>query len=83
MANTTGSRYNAQHLITETAPQPIADKPLNTQVHQSDLDDIVQRGRLGGVERLMLTGSCLKESKAALKIAQSYRKLFPKITMDR
>ncbi|KAH0613127.1 uncharacterized protein H6S33_009507 [Morchella sextelata] len=42
------------------------------QVHQSDLDDIVQRGRLGGVERLMLTGSCLKESKAALKIAQSY-----------
>ncbi|KKK14685.1 deoxyribonuclease Tat-D [Aspergillus rambellii] len=42
------------------------------QVHDSDLDDIIQRARDVGCEKFMVTGSDLKESKHAIELAQNY-----------
>ncbi|KAL6236123.1 hypothetical protein BDW75DRAFT_229810 [Aspergillus navahoensis] len=42
------------------------------QVHESDLDDIVQRARDVGCQKFMVTGSDLEESKRAIEIAQKY-----------
>ncbi|KAL4755247.1 hypothetical protein BDW72DRAFT_200262 [Aspergillus terricola var. indicus] len=42
------------------------------QVHESDLDDIVQRARDVGCQKFMVTGSDLEESKRAIEIAQRY-----------
>ncbi|KAH8428764.1 TatD family hydrolase [Aspergillus melleus] len=42
------------------------------QVHDSDLDDIIQRARDGGCEKFMVTGSDLEESRRAIELAQAY-----------
>ncbi|KAI9371552.1 hypothetical protein BJX61DRAFT_511112 [Aspergillus egyptiacus] len=42
------------------------------QVHDSDLDDIIQRARDVGCRKFMVTGSDLEESKRAIEIAQKY-----------
>ncbi|KAL4763265.1 3'-5'-exodeoxyribonuclease [Aspergillus foveolatus] len=42
------------------------------QVHESDLDDIVQRAHNVGCQKFMVTGSDLEESKRAIEIAQKY-----------
>lgn len=43
------------------------------QVHESDLDDIIQRAREVGCEKFMVTGSDVEESRRAIEIAQNYR----------
>ncbi|KAL3468294.1 hypothetical protein BJX64DRAFT_282472 [Aspergillus heterothallicus] len=42
------------------------------QVHDDDLDDIVQRAKDVGCRKFMVTGSDLEESKNAIEIAQKY-----------
>ncbi|GMG13620.1 unnamed protein product [Aspergillus oryzae var. brunneus] len=42
------------------------------QVHESDLDDIIQRAREVGCEKFMVTGSDVEESRRAIEIAQNY-----------
>ncbi|KAL4785750.1 hypothetical protein BJX76DRAFT_323540 [Aspergillus varians] len=42
------------------------------QVHDNDLDDIIQRARDVGCQKFMVTGSDLQESKHAIEIAQKY-----------
>ncbi|KAL4938993.1 hypothetical protein BDV06DRAFT_199735 [Aspergillus oleicola] len=42
------------------------------QVHDDDMDDIVQRAREVGCQKFMVTGSDLEESKRAIEIAQKY-----------
>ncbi|KAI9930857.1 hypothetical protein ASPWEDRAFT_167189 [Aspergillus wentii DTO 134E9] len=42
------------------------------QVHDSDLDDIIQRAREVGCMKFMVTGSDLEESRRALEIARNY-----------
>ncbi|KAL4927195.1 3'-5'-exodeoxyribonuclease [Aspergillus undulatus] len=42
------------------------------QVHDDDLDDIVQRARDVGCQKFMVTGSDLEESKRAIEIARKY-----------
>ncbi|KAL4921220.1 hypothetical protein BDW62DRAFT_208563 [Aspergillus aurantiobrunneus] len=42
------------------------------QVHDDDLDDIIQRARDVGCHKFMVTGSDLQESKHAVEIAQRY-----------
>lgn len=44
------------------------------QVHESDLDDIIQRAREVGCEKFMVTGSDVEESRRAIEISQNYRK---------
>ncbi|KAF9887879.1 hypothetical protein FE257_009539 [Aspergillus nanangensis] len=46
------------------------------QVHDDDLDDIVQRARDVGCQKFMVTGSDLEESRRAVEIAQKYPKHF-------
>lgn len=43
------------------------------QVHDSDLDDIVQRAKDIGCQKFMVTGSDLEESRRALQLAHDYR----------
>ena len=43
------------------------------QVHDDDLEDILQRAVEAGCVKLMVTGSDLDESKKAVKIAQEHR----------
>jgi TatD DNase family protein len=40
------------------------------RAHPDDLADIVARARDAGVEKMMVTGSDLKESKNAIKVAR-------------
>ncbi|CEL02636.1 Putative Hydrolase [Aspergillus calidoustus] len=42
------------------------------QVHENDLDDIIQRARDVGCQKFMVTGSDLGESKHAIDIARKY-----------
>ncbi|KAL4873160.1 hypothetical protein BDV12DRAFT_182413 [Aspergillus spectabilis] len=42
------------------------------QVHDDDLDDIIQRARDVGCQKFMVTGSDLQESKHAIEIARKY-----------
>ncbi|KAL4964785.1 3'-5'-exodeoxyribonuclease [Aspergillus stella-maris] len=42
------------------------------QVHDDDMDDIVQRAKDVGCQKFMVTGSDLEESKRAIEIAQKY-----------
>ncbi|RHZ57165.1 3'-5'-exodeoxyribonuclease [Aspergillus thermomutatus] len=42
------------------------------QVHENDLDDIIQRARDVGCTKFMVTGSDLVESRHAVQLAQSY-----------
>ncbi|GIJ82384.1 hypothetical protein Asppvi_000892 [Aspergillus pseudoviridinutans] len=42
------------------------------QVHENDLDDIIQRARDVGCTKFMVTGSDLVESRHAIQLAQSY-----------
>ncbi|PYH73903.1 3'-5'-exodeoxyribonuclease [Aspergillus vadensis CBS 113365] len=42
------------------------------QVHDSDLDDIVQRAKDIGCQKFMVTGSDLEESRRALQLAHDY-----------
>lgn len=44
------------------------------QVHEDDLQDVVRRALDVGCQKLMVTGSNLKESKHALELARQYRK---------
>jgi TatD DNase family protein len=48
------------------------------QVHENDLDDIIQRARDVGCQKFMVTGSDLGESKHAIDIARKYRILEPR-----
>ena len=43
------------------------------QVHDSDLDDIIQRARDVGCLKFMVTGSDLEESRRAMELSQRYR----------
>jgi TatD DNase family protein len=42
------------------------------QAHPSDLADVIARAREVGVEKMMVTGSDLKESMNAIKVARDY-----------
>jgi TatD DNase family protein len=43
------------------------------QAHEDDLKDVVQRAVDVGCEKMMVTGSDLKESARAIELAQEYR----------
>jgi TatD DNase family protein len=43
------------------------------RAHEDDLEDVVQRARDIGCEKMMVTGSDLKESAHAVEIAERYR----------
>jgi TatD DNase family protein len=43
------------------------------QVHDDDMDDIVERAREVGCQKFMVTGSDLVESQRAVEISQKYR----------
>ena len=45
------------------------------QAHEDDLKDVVQRARDVGCDKMMVTGSDLKESKHAVDLARQYRRL--------
>lgn len=40
--------------------------------HPSDLEAVVKRAHEAGVERILITGTSLSESKAALDLAKKY-----------
>jgi TatD DNase family protein len=40
--------------------------------HPSDLEAVVKRAHAAGVERILITGTSLSESKAALDLAKKY-----------
>jgi TatD DNase family protein len=42
--------------------------------HTSDLENVVKRAREAGVERILITGTSLSESRAALDLAKQYSK---------
>ncbi|KAF2665667.1 putative hydrolase [Microthyrium microscopicum] len=42
------------------------------QAHDDDLAAVIQRARDAGVEKMMVTGSDIKESRAAISVAQEY-----------
>jgi TatD DNase family protein len=42
------------------------------RAHEDDLADVVARAREVGVEKMMVTGSDLKESKHAIKVAREH-----------
>jgi TatD DNase family protein len=42
------------------------------QLHESDLDQVVQRAKDRGVERMIITGTSLKESRQAIELAKRY-----------
>ncbi|KAB7495380.1 putative deoxyribonuclease TATDN1, partial [Armadillidium nasatum] len=46
------------------------------QKHEADLDSVIKRSVEGGVEKLILTGTSLSESKAALEICEKYDNLY-------
>lgn len=46
------------------------------QVHDSDLDDIIQRARDVGCLKFMVTGSDLEESRRAMELSQRYREFW-------
>jgi TatD DNase family protein len=43
------------------------------QAHPDDLPGVIKRARAVGVEKMMVTGSDLKESKEAVDIAKEFR----------
>jgi TatD DNase family protein len=40
--------------------------------HASDLDQVVERAKKAGVERILITGTSLQETKDALALAKKY-----------
>jgi Tat protein secretion system quality control protein TatD with DNase activity len=40
--------------------------------HSSDLDQVVTRAREAGVERILITGTSIKETRDALELAKKY-----------
>lgn len=42
------------------------------QVHDSDMDDIIQRARDVGCEKFMVTGSDLEESRRVMELSRNY-----------
>jgi TatD DNase family protein len=44
--------------------------------HASDLENVVKRAREAGVERILITGTSLSESRAALDLAKQYSQYF-------
>jgi len=42
------------------------------QVHDSDMDDIIQRARDIGCEKFMVTGSDLEESRRVMELSRNY-----------
>lgn len=40
--------------------------------HQSDVGQVVERARQAGVERILITGTSLNETKDALEMAKKY-----------
>lgn len=44
------------------------------QVHDDDMDDIIERARNMGCMKFMVTGSDLEESRRAVEIARNYRR---------
>jgi TatD DNase family protein len=51
------------------------------RVHDNDLDDVIQRARDVGCTKFMVTGSDLVESRHAIQLAQSYRKLHTQLPL--
>jgi TatD DNase family protein len=47
------------------------------KAHADDLADVILRARNVGVQKMMVTGSDLKESKHAIRIAEEYRMCLP------
>jgi TatD DNase family protein len=47
------------------------------QAHEADLDDVIQRAVDAGCLKMMVTGSDLKESIAAVQLAEKYRETLP------
>lgn len=47
------------------------------QVHESDLEDIIQRALDVGCSKLMITGSALEESRQVVGLAKAHRMFFP------
>lgn len=45
------------------------------QVHDSDMDDIIQRARDVGCSKFMVTGSDLEESRRAVDLSRNYGEL--------
>jgi TatD DNase family protein len=43
--------------------------------HPSDIDQVVERARQAGVERILITGTSLQETRDALKMAEKYSAL--------
>lgn len=41
--------------------------------HDSDMDDIIDRAKQSGIQKLLVTGSNLKESRQAIELANKYR----------
>lgn len=43
------------------------------RAHESDLEDVIQRAAAAGCLKMMITGSDLKQSRIAIKLAENYR----------
>lgn len=44
--------------------------------HRDDFDDMLQRAKNGGVEKIIVTGGSLKDSREALELAKSHENMF-------
>ncbi|KAI5308551.1 TatD DNase [Ascosphaera atra] len=51
------------------------------KAHDDDLEDIIQRALDVGCEKLMLTGSDLKESQHVVDMAKAHRKFNPAVSI--
>ena len=44
-----------------------------SKYHEDDLEDVLQRAKDAGCQKLMVTGSCYDESKSGYELAQQHR----------